>query len=231
MTPSPSRRSRRRWQGAAVLAGLLLGPSLVPSARTVLAGPALPRVVDVPARPAFIRPPGSPEQPARVGQVLGPSTLLRTQKPGRLQVQLADGRSFRLGGDSLLQVGPDGLGLLRGQIIGWVHPGHGGGPPLRIRTRVATASIVGTTVFVEAAPRQVLFFSWEGEVAVDTDQGRSFRLGGGEQMAKVDGLWQLPRPLAMAERQERRRRSPLLNGFTAPMETLPVLEQELGLTR
>jgi ferric-dicitrate binding protein FerR (iron transport regulator) len=186
-------------------------------------------VVDVPSRPAYVRPPGAAEQPARRGQRLATKTLLRTKKPGRLQVRLADGRSFRLGGDSLLEIGPQGIDLLRGQIIAWVNPGQKVAAPLRIRTRVATASIMGTTVFIESSTEKVSFLSWEGAVEVDTDQGKRFTLRSGDQMAKVGDTWQLPRPLPRAERTQRRRRSPLLNGFTAPMETLPVLEQELGL--
>jgi hypothetical protein len=227
VSPSPHRFPSRSLAGCALLALPILGSA----AAAVLARPTLPTVVDVPTRPAFIRTPGGVEQPARVGQELPPSTRLRTQKPGRLQVRLADGRSFRLGGDSLLELGPKGLDLLRGQIIGWVNPGQRGGAPLQIRTRVATASIMGTTVFIESTPTRVAFFSWEGQVGVDTDQGRRFVLASGDQMAKVGGRWQLPAPLPLAERAERRRSSLLLNGFDAPMETLPALERELGLPR
>ncbi len=203
-----------------------LGGGLLPPLR---AADLLPEVVDVPSRPAYVRPPGADEQPARRGQRLATKTLVRTRKPGRVQVRLPDGRSFRLGGDSLLEIGPKGIDLLRGQIIAWINPGQPMASPLRIRTRVATASIMGTTVFIESTTEKVSFLSWEGTVEVDTDQGKRFALRGGDQMAKVGDVWQLPRPLPMAERTQRRRSSPLLNGFTAPMETLPILEKELGL--
>jgi len=208
-----------------VLVTCLGGGPLLP----LRAAELLPEVVDVPSRPAYVRPPGAAEQQARRGQRLATRTLLRTKKPGRLQVRLADGRSFRLGGDSLLEIGPQGIDLLRGQIIAWVNPGQKAAAPLRIRTRVATASIMGTTVFIESSTEKVSFLSWEGVVEVDTDQGKRFTLRSGDQMAKVGDTWQLPRPLPRAERTQRRRRSPLLNGFTAPMETLPTLEKELGL--
>jgi hypothetical protein len=212
---------------ATLLAACLGGAFALP----VQAAEPLPEVVEVPSRPAYVRPPGAAEQPARRGQRLATKTLLRTRKPGRLQVRLPDGRSFRLGGDSLVEIGPKGIDLLRGQIIAWVNPGQkgGSGSPLRIRTRVATASITGTTVFIESSTEKVSFFSWEGQVEVDTDQGKTFTLRSGDEMAKVGDTWQLPRPLPMAERSQRRRRSPLLNGFSAPMETLPILEKELGL--
>ena len=198
--------------------------------------PALPTVVDVPTRPAFVQAPGRAETDARVGQILQLNTLLRTQKPGRLQVRLPDGRSFRLGGDALLRLSAGTLDLRRGQIIAWVNPGSGGGPALRVRTRVGTASIEGTTVFIDATETDVKVFSWEGTVAVTTDSGQRFVLRSGEQVshrARAAGGegWEGPTRLSRAELDQRRARSILLNGFNAPMETLPVIEKELGFTR
>lgn len=204
---------------AALLSGML----------SVSAGPGVPRVVEVPSRPAFIKAPRSPEIPARTGQLLAVNTLLRTQKPGRLQVLLTNGRSFRLGGDAVLRLSSNGLDLEKGQIIAWVNPGRKGGSPLKIRTRVATASIVGTTVFIEATPEVVKVFSWEGKVQVVTDSGQQFHLSSGQQLAFEKDAWVPPRRLTPQEAAIRRQKSILLNGFEAPMETLPVIEKELGL--
>lgn len=216
----------------------LVGVVAAVTAATVRAKPAdsLPKVVDVPSRPAFVQPPGRAESDARVGQLLQLNTLLRTQKPGRLQVRLADGRSFRLGGDALLRLSAGALDLRRGQIIAWVNPGSGGGPPLRVKTRVGTASIEGTTVFIEATENDVKVFSWEGTVAVTTETGQRFVLRSGEQVshrASADGGvgWEGPIRLSRTELDQRRARSILLNGFNAPMDTLPVIEKELGFTR
>lgn len=190
----------------------------------------VPRVVEVPFKPAFVRPPGRKEVLARVGQILAPTSLLRTEKPGRLQVQLANGRNFRLGGDAVLRLAPDGLNLEKGQIIAWVNPGQKGGSPLKIRTRVATASIVGTTVFIEATDDSLKVFSWEGHVQVETDAGRRYNLTSGQQLTLDKQTWQEPRRLSQSEAAARRQKSILLNGFATPMETLPVIEKELGLT-
>jgi len=208
----------------------LTAAAAVVSARSV---DPTPRVVDVPSRPAYVRPPGGAEASALVGQVLKRNTMLRTQKPGRMQVRLADGRSFRLGGDALLRLTGSGLDLRRGQIIAWVNPGSAGGPPLRVRTRVGTASIEGTTVFIDATDADVTVFSWEGAVAVTTDSGQRFMLRSGEQVrhrANLAGVagWEGPTRLSRSELDQRRASSILLNGFDAPMETLPVIEQELG---
>lgn len=211
---------------AAAPLSLVISLAVLPSAT---AAPAVPRVVEVPSRPAFIRPPGASEIAARSGQVLAARTLLRTELPGKLQVQLADGRSFRLGGNAVARLGADGIALERGQIIAWANPGSRGRTPLRVRTRVATASILGTTVFIEAAPDGVRVFSWEGHVSVTTSSGQRFELRSGEQVTFEKDTWLPPRRLSVAEASSRRQRSLLLNGFTAPMETLPVIERELGL--
>jgi len=63
----------RPWPGRAslCLAGLaslaLAAAALLPPSRGLSAAPAVPRVVEVPSRPAFIKPPGGSERPARSG--------------------------------------------------------------------------------------------------------------------------------------------------------------------
>jgi ferric-dicitrate binding protein FerR (iron transport regulator) len=193
------------------------------------AGPT-PRVVEVPFRPAFVRVPGGAEQPARPGMLLAPQTILRTEKPGRLQVRLANGRQFRLGGDAVLRLGSGALTLEKGQIIAWVNPDQKGGSPLRIRTRTATASIVGTTVFIEATADSLKVFSWEGHVQVDTDSGRRYDLSSGQQVSFANDTWVPPQRLSTSEAAARRQKSLLLNGFATPMDTLPVIEKELGIS-
>lgn len=201
---------------------------LLGSAWVQAAGPA-PRVVDVPTNPAFVKPPGGAERQARAGQALPYESVLRTQRPGRLQVQLGDGRSFRLGGDAVLRLGRQRLDLQRGQIIAWINPGSKGGAPVTIKTRVATASIVGTTVFIEASETGLKIFSWEGEVECTTNDGQRKTLRSGEQLAFDQGLWTKTR-LTPQEASARRQKSILLNGFSAPMDTLAVIEKELGIS-
>jgi len=225
MPPPPGLKASLRSASASISLTIAVGLGVAAAA-----APVVPRVVDVPSRPAFVTPPEGAEQVARIGQVLVPATLLRTEKPGRLQVLLAEGRGFRLGGDALLRLGRADLDLQRGQIIAWIPPGRTGGPPLRVRTRVATASISGTTVFIEATPTELKFFSWEGRVLVEAENGQRFTLVSGEQVAFVEGTWLAPRRLSSTEAATRRKASILLNGFEAPMDTLPIIERELGLT-
>jgi len=67
-----------------------------------------------------------------------------------------------LGGNAVLRVIGDALQLEKGQVIGWVHPGERLREPYRIKTRVGTSSIVGTTVYIDSATDFVQFFSLGG---------------------------------------------------------------------
>lgn len=232
LLPAPGLRPAPRPR-AAIASGLVplgLTATLMLAAQPGgSAAPAVPRVVEVPSRPAFVRPPAGLEGPAQPGQRLAAGSQLRTQKPGRLQVLLANGRNFRLGGDAVARLVSDGVAMERGQIIAWVNPGAQGGLPLRVRTRVGTASIMGTTVFLDVTEASVKVFSWEGHVSVTTDAGQRFELHSGQQLAYENGAWIPPRRLTVAEASARRQKSILLNGFSSPMETLPVIERELGI--
>lgn len=98
---------------------------------------------------------------------------------------------------------------------------------------------MGTTVFIEATDEAVKVFSWEGTVRVVTAAGAQVTLNSGEQLSyelatSTSGSspgWQPPRRLSRSELDTRRARSILLNGFNAPMDTLPVIEKELGFSR
>jgi FecR protein len=222
------RAHRLRALGAAAGVGLSAA-AVALSLATVQAAAPTPRVVEVPFRPAFVRAPGGAEKPAKSGMLLAPQAILRTEKPGRLQVRLANGRQFRLGGDAVLRLGSGALTLEKGQIIAWVNPDQKGGSPLRIRTRTATASIVGTTVFIEATADSLKVFSWEGRVQVETDAGRRYDLSSGQQLSFANDTWVPPQRLSVSDAASRRQKSILLNGFATPMETLPVIERELGI--
>lgn len=227
----PDPVSRAELPGSlSALTALGLAASLLLQAHPgSIAATAVPRVVEVPSRPAYVRPPAGQESPARSGQRLVAGSVLRTQQPGRLQVLLAAGRQFRLGGNAVARLAGDGVALERGQIIAWLTPGAARSAPLRIRTRVATASIMGTTVFLEVTPDAVKVFSWEGQVSVVSSAGQRFELSSGQQVEFTNGAWSPPRRLSTAEASARRQQSILLNGFATPMETLPVIERELGL--
>ena len=225
-----------RVRTAIALTGLLLIWRGAPA----LATP--PQVVEVPSGPAFVQRPGEAQIPARHGQSLIPSTLLRTSKPGRMQVKLSNGRQFRMGGDAKLKLAGAGVELLKGSIIGWISPSITNRRPFQIRTRLATASIQGTTVFLELNDDTFRVFSWEGNVQVRTKDGEEFTLQSGQQLLLdlkrqlddtrgrvTDAIeWEPPAPMADTDIDRRMKGSALINGFSTPLDTLPIIERELG---
>ena len=225
-----------RVRTAIAVAGLLL----IWRGSPALATP--PQVVEVPAGPAFVQRPGEAQIPARHGQSLIPSTLLRTSKPGRMQVKLSNGRQFRMGGDAKLKLAGAGVELLKGSIIGWISPSITNRRPFQIRTRLATASIQGTTVFLELNDDTFRVFSWEGNVQVRTKDGEEFTLQSGQQLLLdlkrqlddtrgrvTDAIeWEPPAPMADTDIDRRMKGSALINGFSTPLDTLPIIERELG---
>ena len=225
-----------RVRTAIAVAGLLL----IWRGSPALATP--PQVVEVPAGPAFVQRPGEAQIPARHGQSLIPSTLLRTSKPGRMQVKLSNGRQFRMGGDAELKLAGAGVELLKGSIIGWISPSITNRRPFQIRTRLATASIQGTTVFLELNDDTFRVFSWEGNVQVRTKDGEEFTLQSGQQLLLdlkrqlddtrgrvTDAIeWEPPAPMADTDIDRRMKGSALINGFSTPLDTLPIIERELG---
>ena len=238
---------------------------------------AQPKIVEVPVGPAFVTLPGTSEITARSGQALRTNAVLRTSKPGRMQVMLGNGRQFRMGGNAELRLGATNVELLKGSIIGWIKAGTPRSNPFTIKTRLATASIQGTTVFIELTDQKFKIFSWEGTVQVETENGQYFTLRSGQQllldlkrqMAEVshqlDGLesalgtiggvttqpspsrdrygsvrprqrdemelnWEPPQPISIQDAERRLQKSQLINGFSTPLDTLPEIERELGVS-
>ena len=236
-----------------------------------------PRIVEVPAGPAFVQLPGAPEIKARSGQSLKTNSLLKTNKTGRMQVLLDNGRQFRMGGDAQLRLGSANVELLKGSMIGWIQPGSSQFKPFSIKTRLATASIQGTTVFIEYNDEYLKVLSWEGTVTCETRTGQLYTLTSGQQLLldlknqtdevrayinELDsngsaqegipsgpetgndllpdrGLQELGdmemtlnslKPIATEEAERRLEISPLINGFSTPIDTLSVIKRELGLT-
>ncbi len=207
--------------------GLWLGTGTATLAQPVAEVSA--EIVEIPEDPVFWGQPPAPEAAGRVGTRVEAGGYLRTEVPGKAQVQLPDGLIFRLGGDAILELTDTDLNLRQGQIIAWVRPGTEGSPR-RIQTPLATAAIRGTTVFIDQEERGCRIFSWEGEVEVSLADGSdSVILNTGEEVLVAVGMTQLPdpAPLGRAAAQERFATSILLNGFESEMETLEIIQELL----
>ena len=189
-------------------------------------------IQEVVSRPAFQQAPGAREKAAQKGQTLENKTVLRTSKPGRMQVAFTNSkRSFRMGGNASLQLNENTINHKSGQIIAWIAPGGLQTVPLKIRTRIATAAIRGTTLFIDDRGEgdKIIFLSWEGSVDVDAQTGENFSLSSGQVLVYDDkkGEWKGPVLLTREQAMKRRTKSILLNGFDTPMETMPEVEAVL----
>ncbi len=186
-------------------------------------------IMEIPEDPVFWGQPPAPEAAGMVGTRVEAGGYLRTEVPGKAQVQLHDGLMFRLGGDAILEVTDTDLNLRQGQIIAWVRPGAEGSTR-RIHTPLATAAIRGTTVFIDQEERGCRILSWEGEVEVSLADGSdSVILTTGEEVLVEFGMTQLPDPVPMdaAAARARFETSPLLNGFESEMGTRQLIEELL----
>ena len=133
------------------LAFATLATSLIAVDTQMAKSDAIANIQEVVSRPAFQQAPGATEKAAQKGQILENKTVLRTSKPGRMQVAFTNSkRSFRMGGNASLELNENTINHKSGQIIAWIAPGGLQTVPLKIRTRIATAAIRGTTLFIES---------------------------------------------------------------------------------
>jgi hypothetical protein len=219
------------------LPGLALGLWLLGLGGIPLQAQPLTRaeVIEIPEEPVFWAQPPVSEATAAVGTQVQTGGYLRTQRPGKAQVQLNDGLMFRLGGDALLEITDGDLKLQQGQIIAWAKPE---GSQRRIQTPLATAAIRGSTVFIEQMVTGSRIFSWSGEVEIYPTEGISgsealggnpIRLAAGEELLLKPNMPQLPTPQKMprADIEARFAQSDLLNGFESEMSTLDSIREGL----
>jgi FecR protein len=159
---------------------------------------------------------------------------LRTEGEALAQVDLSNGLAFRIGGDAVLTLQPDNqLNLNSGEMITWVEPGQK--VPAEIVTPGGIAGIRGTTVYVKIPknPEEgILFFSWEGKVAVRLpNQTEEILLESGQEVRIPKGETNLTkiraavRQLSHKEWQERRLKSRLINKFGKRLPTLSKIEE------
>ena len=97
-------------------------------------------------------------------------------------------------------------------------------------------------MFLELNDDTFRVFSWEGNVQVRTKDGEEFTLQSGQQLLLdlkrqlddtrgrvTDAIeWEPPAPMADTDIDRRMKGSALINGFSTPLDTLPIIERELG---
>ncbi|NEP10383.1 MAG: FecR domain-containing protein [Symploca sp. SIO2C1] len=173
------------------------------------------------------------EVPAQENMDLQVGETIRTEKEALVQVELKNGLSFRIGGNSVLTLQPDNrLKLKAGEMITWVEPGKK--VPVEIETPVAIAGIRGTTIYInmpEDPKKEIEFFAWEGSVEVwFPNQPGKCQFKAGEQVkikpgqTDINQVRQQVRQLPPREWLKRRRQSKLLNKFDKPLPTLQKID-------
>jgi len=203
---------------------------------TPVASNPIAKISEIRNLPVFVRLlSAAQEQPAKEGMGLQFGETIRTQGQALTQIDLNSGLAFRLAGDAVLTLQPDNrLNLKSGDMITWVQPGKK--VPTEIVTPVAVAGIRGTTVFVKI-PKDlqegVLFFAWEGSVAVRLPgQTEDILLKTADEVRIKPGdrdirqIRQRVRRMSRTEWRQKRQKDPLLRSFKkAKMSTLSIIEQ------
>jgi hypothetical protein len=203
---------------------------------TPVAAKPIATISEIQNLPVFVRLlNAAQEQSAKEGMGLQTGETIRTQGKALAQIDLNSGLAFRLAGDAVLTLKPDNrLNLTAGDMITWVQPGKK--LPTEIVTPVAVAGIRGTTVFVKIPkdPKEgVLFFAWEGTVAVRLPgQTEDVLLKTADEVRIKPGdrdirqIRQRVRRMSRAEWRQKRQNDPLLRSFKkAKMSTLPIIEK------
>lgn len=171
---------------------------------------------------------------AKSGMGLQFGETIRTRNQAMAQVDLKSGMAFRIGGDAVLTLQPNNqLKLTAGRMITWIQPGQK--VPTEIVTPAAIAGVRGTTVYVEIPENpqdEVLFFAWEGRVAVWLPgQTEVMELKTGEEVKIRPGerdMGKIRRRIRRLKSQEWRRKlrnDRLLRGFNQPMSTLKIIDK------
>lgn len=207
-----------------------------PVSSTPVVDNPIAKIIEIQKLPVFVRLlSATQEQPAKEGMGLQAGETIRTQGKALTQIDLKNGLAFRLAGDAVLTLQPDNrLNLTAGDMITWVQPGKK--VPTEIVTPVAIAGIRGTTVFVKIPkdPKDgVLFFAWEGSVAVRLPgQTEDVLLKTADEVRIKPGdrdirqIRQRVRRMSRAEWRQKRQTDPLLRSFKkGKMSTLSIIER------
>ncbi|MDY6781966.1 MAG: FecR family protein [Cyanobacteriota bacterium] len=188
---------------------------------------------EIQQQPVWVKPPQTQEVSGEEGMDLQVGETLRTEGDALAQVDLSNGLAFRIGGDATLTLQPSNqLDLESGEMITWVEPGQT--VPAEIVTPGGIAGIRGTTVYVKIPDDlngEILFFAWEGEVAVRLpEQTEEILLQSGQEVRVPPGETDIAkiraavRQLPPDEWKARRTDSRLLNKFDEALPTLSEIE-------
>ncbi|MDY7016212.1 MAG: FecR family protein [Cyanobacteriota bacterium] len=189
---------------------------------------------EIQQQPVWVKPiQENQEMPGQEGMDLQVGETIRTEGEALAEVDLNNGLAFRIGGDATLTLQPNNqLNLQSGEMITWVEPGQT--VPAEIVTPGGIAGIRGTTVHVripEDPNEEVVFFAWEGKVAVRLpNQTEEVLLEAGQEVRvaplekDIAKIRAAVRQLPNEEWKARREKSRLLNKFEKKLPTQDKIE-------
>ena len=165
--------------------------------------------------------------PAHLNDVLKAPDRVRTGPSSRAQLTAPDQTITLVGANTIFsfQGGSRTLNLEQGSLLFHSPKGIGGG---MIKSGGAAAAVLGTTLIVVATPNggfKVLFL--EGRGTVTLANGHSVTLSAGQLVYVPPGAQNFS-PVFYFNLAQLAASSQLVNGFTEPLSSLPLIQQAVG---
>lgn len=173
-------------------------------------------------------------KPAEEGEVFKAPDFLQTGRGSKARLEAEDGTVTRVGPNTLFsfQESDRTINLKRGSLLFHSPEGRGGG---RVVTASATASVVGTTVIVEATEDGGFkVFVLEGEARVTFPDNTTRLLNAGQMTFVQPASPGAPAGETRAgtvldfDLEAFVEGSELVNGFDAPLPSLPLIDAAIG---
>ncbi len=169
--------------------------------------------------------------PAVEGELFQAPDFLETGRRSRARLAAADGTITRVGSNTLFSFDETSrtINLRKGSLLFHSPEGKGGG---EVVTASATASVIGTTIIVEAtADGGFKIFVLEGEARVTFADNTTVLLGPGQMTFVQPNSPEIPTdesgkgPVLYFDLEAFTNRSVLVNGFDTPLASLPLIRR------
>jgi hypothetical protein len=162
-------------------------------------------------------------QPAQVNEVVKASDLVRTGPQSRAELTAPDQTITRIGANTVFSFEPVGrsMDLQKGNVLFHSPKGNGGGT---IKSGGAAAAVLGTTIIVVATPTggfKLIVLEGKGQVTLPS--GKSVSLNAGQLVFVLPGQTDFG-PLLDINLGKLVGSSQLVNGFSNPLSSLPLIQ-------
>ena len=165
--------------------------------------------------------------PAKANEIFRAPDLVRTGGDSRAELTAPDQTITRIGANTVFSFEPSGrnLNLERGSVLFHSPKGNGGGT---IKSGGVAAAVLGTTLIVsstaEGGLKAVLL---EGKGRVTLPGGKSVKLKAGQLVYVLPGGTSFS-PVLDINLAKLVAGSQLVNGFTAPLPSFPLIQQAIA---